>query len=183
MAKKGKQHDAVYRVVDVVGVSATSWEDAGRRAVEIIERLRTMLRRGEVALQAVDVNESLQDLQRLMRNNLIERGVSLSSLAEDGLPAARTDRVQLQQVLLNLVVNACDAMAANPPGDRNLTLTARVEQGHVQLGVLDCGVGLPEDVESLFQPCQFLLPAHKKPLIFNRGETEKQTIDLRQFPL
>jgi C4-dicarboxylate-specific signal transduction histidine kinase len=63
-----------------------------------------------------------------------------------------TDRVQLQQVLLNLIVNACDAMNSNRPEDRNLTLTTGIAQGEMRIGVLDCGVGLPDDVETLFQP-------------------------------
>ena len=63
-----------------------------------------------------------------------------------------TDRVQLQQVLLNLIVNACDAMKSNPPEDRMLTLTTSIAQDELRIGVLDCGVGLPDDVETLFQP-------------------------------
>jgi C4-dicarboxylate-specific signal transduction histidine kinase len=123
-----------------------------RRAEEIIGRLRTMMRRGEVALQPVSVNEALEELLRLIRGDLMERRVSVSGLTTGGLPPAMTDRVQLQQVLLNLIVNACDAMAANPPEARRLTLTAFIEQNELRIGVLDCGVGLPDDVETLFQP-------------------------------
>ena len=126
--------------------------DADRRAREIIERLRTMLRRGEVALQPVRVNESLEELLRLTRGDLIARGVSVSNLATGELPPAMTDRVQLQQVLLNLIVNACDAMESNPREDRILTLTTFIAQNEMRIGVLDCGVGLPDDVETLFQP-------------------------------
>ncbi len=122
------------------------------RAADIIERLRTMLRRGEVALQAVSVNESLEELLRLTRSDLIARGVSVANLAAGGLPAAMTDRVQLQQVLLNLIVNACDAMKSNQPEDRHLTLTTFVVHDEMRIGVLDRGVGLPDDVETLFQP-------------------------------
>jgi len=125
---------------------------ADRRAGEIIERQRTMLRRGEVALQPVRVNESLEELLRLTRSDLSTRGVSVSNLTASDLPPAMTDRVQLQQVLLNLIVNACDAMASNSRDDRNLTLTAAIAQNEMRIGVLDCGVGLPEDVETLFQP-------------------------------
>ncbi len=125
---------------------------ADRHAKEIIERLRTMLRRGEVALQPVSVNESLDELLRLIRSDLIARGVSVSNVTTGDLPPAMTDRVQLQQVLLNLIVNACDAMESNPPEDRNLTLTTFIAQNEMRIGVLDCGVGLPEDVETLFQP-------------------------------
>ena len=125
---------------------------ADRRAGEIIDRQRTMLRRGEVVLQPVNMNESLEELLRLTRSDLIARGVSVSNLANADLPAAMTDRVQLQQVLLNLIVNACDAMASNPPEERRLTLTTAVAQNEMRIGVLDCGTGLPDDVETLFQP-------------------------------
>ena len=125
---------------------------AESRAGEIIERLRTMLRRGEVELQPVSVNECLEELLSLTRSDLIVRGVSVSKLTTINLPPAMTDRVQLQQVLLNLIRNACDAMETNPPDDRTITLTTSIVQDKVRIGVLDCGVGLPDDVDSLFQP-------------------------------
>jgi len=125
---------------------------ADRRAGEIIWRLRTMLRRGEVALQPVSVSDSLEELLRLTGSDLIARSVSVSNLAVRDLPQAMTDRVQLQQVLLNLIVNACDAMKSNAPEDRKLTLTTFIEENEIRIGVLDCGIGLPDDVETLFQP-------------------------------
>jgi PAS domain S-box-containing protein len=127
---------------------------AASRAGDIIDRMRTLLRRGQVALQPVDVKESLEELLRLTRTDLIARGVSVTvtDLTSGDAPHAMTDRVQLQQILLNLIKNACDAMQANPPEERKLTLTTSVEQNELRIGVLDCGVGLPDDVESLFQP-------------------------------
>ena len=123
-----------------------------RRAGAIIGRLRGMLRRGEVVLQPVSANESLEELLRLTHSDRVARGVSVSNLAAADLPPVRTDRVQFQQVLLNLIMNACDAMAANPLEDRQLTLTAFIAEGELRIGVLDCGVGLPDDVETVFQP-------------------------------
>ena len=157
---------------------------ADLRAGDIIEHLRTMLRRGEAELQPVSVKEVLEELLRLTHSDLIGRGVSVSNLAIGDLPPAMTDRVQLQQVLLNLIVNACDAMETNPPQDRNLTLTTRIEQNEIRIGVLDCGVGLPDDVEKLFQPfhttkkhglgmglsiCRTLVGAHGGRLWAERG--------------
>ena len=124
----------------------------GFRAGEIMKGLRTMLRRGQVVLEPVDVEAILENLLRLMAADLIGRGVSVSKLMAARIPSARADSVQLQQILVNLIVNACDAMASNRPGDRTLTITTATAQGEVLMGVLDCGVGLPEDVESLFQP-------------------------------
>ena len=127
-------------------------DNAASRAGDIIERMRTLLRRGHVALQPVDVKESLEELLRLARTDLIARGVSVTNLALGDCPLAISDRVQLQQILLNLIKNACDAMQANAQEDRKLTLTASVEGNELRIGVLDCGVGLPDDIESLFQP-------------------------------
>ena len=123
-----------------------------RRAADIIGRVRTLLRRGQVALQPVSVNESLDELLRLTRNDFIARGVSVSNLAARDLPHAMTDRVQLQQVLLNLIMNACDAMKSIPSADRIVTLTTSVAQNEIVIGVLDCGVGLPDNVATLFEP-------------------------------
>ena len=127
-------------------------DSANRRALDIIDRLRTMLRRGAVTLQPVNVNESLEELLRLTRSDLMARRVSISKLITENLPPARTDRVQLQQVLLNLIVNACDAMKSNPPDERVLTLTTFMAQDEIRIGVLDRGVGLPGNIETIFQP-------------------------------
>jgi len=123
-----------------------------RRAGDIIERLRTLLRRGEVSSQPMDVNEVIADLLQLTRSDLMARRVSVDNLATGPLPWALADRVQLQQVLLNLIVNGCDAMAANPAEERRLTITSAVVDGELRIGVLDRGHGLPADVEALFQP-------------------------------
>jgi C4-dicarboxylate-specific signal transduction histidine kinase len=131
-------------LADIVG--------ADSRAGEIIDRMRTMLRRSPISLQPVNVNDSLDELLRLTRSDFIARGISVSNLTTPGLPTAMTDRVQLQQVLLNLMMNACDAMRSNAPHDRTLTLATFTEQDELHIGVLDCGVGLPDDIETMFQP-------------------------------
>jgi len=66
-------------------------------------------------LEPIDVNENLKEVLRLTRSDLIRRGVVVAYQLADDLPAATSDRVQLQQVLLNLITNACDAMETNPP--------------------------------------------------------------------
>jgi len=134
------------------GPTAAISQSIGR--IRPIGKLRRVWRphRHQVALQPVDVKESLDELLRLTRTDLIARGVSVADLSTADLPPAMADRVQLQQILLNLIKNACDAMQANPPEDRRLTITTAVEQNELRIGVLDCGVGLPDDTESLFQP-------------------------------
>jgi PAS domain S-box-containing protein len=125
---------------------------ADSRAGAIIDRMRAMVRRSPIALQPVNVHECLEDLLRLTRSDLISRGVSVENLTRPDTPLAKTDRVQLQQVLLNLIMNACDAMRSNPAEDRILTLTTSVGQKEICIGVLDRGVGLPADIDSLFNP-------------------------------
>ena len=100
----------------------------------------------------MNVHECVEDLLRLTRSDFISRGVSVENLTMPDTPLAKTDRVQLQQVLLNLIMNACDAMRTNPAEDRILTLTTSVDQKELCLGVLDRGVGLPAEIDSLFNP-------------------------------
>jgi two-component system sensor kinase FixL len=130
----------------------TDIEGATCRASEIIERMRTMLRRGQVKRQPVNVKESLEELLRLTRTDLVARGVSVTDLSTPDLPAALADRVQLQQILLNLIKNACDAMQGYPPEERRLTITTSIDKNELRVGVLDSGVGLPADIEVMFQP-------------------------------
>ena len=123
-----------------------------QRAGQIIHRLRHLLRRDEVSLQAVDVPDTLADLLRLARSDLLARRVSVETRVAGEPPRAMTDQVQLQQVLLNLVFNACDAMAGMPAVQRVLEVSIAVVEGDLRVSVLDRGSGLPEDLEVVFQP-------------------------------
>ena len=125
---------------------------ADRRAGEIIERLRALLKRGQTSLQPVLLNQVIEEVLQLTRADLIGRGVSVSlDLAADS-PLVAADRVQLQQLILNLIFNAADAMAANPPGQRRLHIQTTRHAGRVRASVRDEGGGLPDDVQRLFQP-------------------------------
>jgi PAS domain S-box-containing protein len=126
--------------------------NADRRAGEVIERLRALLKRGQVSLQAVPLNRIIDEVLHLIRVDLIRRGVSvIPELAAD-LPPVEGDRVQLQQVVLNLILNAADAMANNAPDERRLHLQTALHDGRVRASVRDEGQGLPEDPERLFKP-------------------------------
>jgi PAS domain S-box-containing protein len=132
---------------------------ADRRAAEIIQRLRSLLKRGETSLQALPLNDLIEEVLRLLRAELIGRDVTaVCDLAPD-LPPIKGDRVQLQQLVLNLILNAADAMAANAPGTRRLQLTTARSQHAVRVSVRDEGIGLPDNVERLFQPF-FTTKAH-----------------------
>lgn len=123
-----------------------------RRAGDVIRRLHALLRRGETTLQPVAVNETIEEVLQLIRSDLAGRGIAIDCRFEPDLPAVMADRVQLQQVLLNLIVNARDAMESIPAGSRSLTLITAREGNEVHVTVRDFGVGLPENVDDLFKP-------------------------------
>jgi two-component system sensor kinase FixL len=87
-----------------------------------------------------------------MRGALRERQVTLTQEASPALPGVLGDRVQLQQVLLNMILNACEAMQDTPPGSRQLRVRAESAGQEVRVSVTDSGRGLPPDVEPLFEP-------------------------------
>jgi signal transduction histidine kinase len=128
--------------------------EADRRAVEIIEGMRSMLRRGEVKSQLLDLNELAQEVLTLAASDLRRRGVTVVTRLDPRLPGVSGDRVQLQQVLLNLVLNGCDAMSAVPGDERRLTVaTGPGGDGMVQLTVEDCGTGIPSsELDRIFEP-------------------------------
>lgn len=124
-----------------------------RRAGDVIRRLRALLRRGETSPRLLDVNENVHEVLRLMKSDLVGRMVSVDLRLAPAVPQVHMDRVQLQQVLLNLILNACDAMAGNEPKHRVVTIETRAEN-EVCISVRDRGTGLPEDPARLFEPFQ-----------------------------
>jgi PAS domain S-box-containing protein len=128
--------------------------DDDRRAGEVIGRLRALLRRGETPRQLLAVNELTTDVLRLAHSELIAHAVTVTTELAPGLPRVRGDRVALQQVLLNLIVNACDAMRPEPPEARRLTAITRLEGADtVRVAIVDHGVGLPAaGAERVFEP-------------------------------
>lgn len=124
---------------------------ADRRAAEIIQRLRALLKRGETSMQPLVLNELLEEVLHLTRSDLIGRGVLVDCDLAPDLPAVTGTRVQIQQVALNLILNAADAMADNAPGTRRLHLTTVRCDDAVRITVRDEGIGLPADKERLFQ--------------------------------
>ncbi len=124
-----------------------------KRAGEIIWGLRKMLRKEEAAHEPMRANELVQEVLRLMRSDLMNRGVTVETELAPGTPSMQGDRVQLQQVLLNLILNACDAMAGNPKGERVLTLRTEASAGEVRVIVADRGSGLSaEAMKRIFKP-------------------------------
>jgi two-component system sensor kinase FixL len=125
-----------------------------RRAGDVINRLRALLKKDEASIERLKVNVLAREVIEIAHGDLIAREISISTNLAVELPPITGDRVQLQQVLLNLVLNASDAMEATPPGLRRLTLTtARAGHDAIRISVSDTGVGIPPDnIESIFDP-------------------------------
>jgi PAS domain S-box-containing protein len=125
----------------------------GTRAGDVITRIRTLLRKGEPIRTPLDINELIQETVALTQPELARRKVSLQTELASELPRVKADRVQLQQVLLNLVVNALDSLSAVEERPRVLRiLTGQHGSEEVRVGVQDNGVGIGrEQSERLFQ--------------------------------
>ena len=141
--------------VDVVELRA-ALDDIIRnnqRAGTVIDRLRALLRKEATTLQPVDMNEVVREVVDLARGEVVSRRVTVTSTLTPEIPLVLGDRVQLQQVVLNLVLNACDAMSDTHAAKRHLALATSMADSFVQLVVSDHGVGIPNDqFEQVFEP-------------------------------
>jgi two-component system, LuxR family, sensor kinase FixL len=123
-----------------------------QRAGEVIRRLRTLFIKGAVEMKQVAINTCIREVLSLEYNHLVARRVTVNIDLTDELPLVMGDGVQLQQVLLNLIVNACEAMSLNEPRDRRLHVTStHTDEGGVEISICDCGRGV-EDVDAVFEP-------------------------------
>jgi PAS domain S-box-containing protein len=124
------------------------------RASELVTRLRALFSNKESTTEPVNLNEAAQEVIALSLTELQRNRVILRPEFADDLPVVTGDRVQLQQVILNLLKNASDAMRAVNDRPRQLQIrTERGQEGQVQLSVRDAGVGLdPQVMDRLFQP-------------------------------
>ncbi|WP_239482787.1 PAS domain-containing sensor histidine kinase [Paraburkholderia sp. C35] len=129
-------------------------DDSGR-ASEVIRRMRAFVKKEEQQqLTTVDVGGLLRDVTLLVHADAVARGINVSHVIDDGLPSVRGDKVQLQQVLLNLLLNAFDAVGERAAADRSVALFAQPgRDGMVRITVRDRGHGLtPDKLECIFKP-------------------------------
>lgn len=127
-----------------------------QRAGEIIRRLRRLFDKQETPRQAVAVNELVAEALRILRNDLLNQGVALATVLEAAGAMVLADSVQLQQVLINLVMNACDATpdgGAKAVAVRSARMPAPGAGGRVRISVADRGSGIaPGALEQVFEP-------------------------------
>jgi signal transduction histidine kinase len=146
LEQKGSDFGELQEILADIAADAT-------RGGEIIQHLRTLFSKAALRSQPLVLNEVVLEALKLVHNDLVARRVvAVSSLAPE-LPRVRGDRVQLQQVLLNLIHNACDAMVENAPGERKLVVSTATDENATRISVTDHGTGIREDrLSSLFQP-------------------------------
>jgi len=123
-----------------------------QRGSGAIRRLRSLLKPGETRSLPLDLNELVEEVLLFTRNERILLGVTTRRELAANPPPVLGDRIQLQQVIINIILNGLDAMAANPPADRQLTVATSFSAGAVRISVSDNGCGLPPDAEQIFQP-------------------------------
>ena len=123
------------------------------RAGAVVQRVRNLVKKAPLPDDRVDINAVIQEVIELTRSEAMKNGVLMRTELADGLPLVRGDRVELQQVILNLVLNAVEAMSALTEGPRELQIvTSRTESNHVLIAVRDNGPGLvPAAEEKLFK--------------------------------
>jgi len=123
------------------------------RAVEIISRIRDQIKKTPPRMGRVDLNDAVEEVITLVRGEISKSDISLQVQLANGLPPARGDRVQLQQVMLNLILNAIEAMAGVGTGMRNLMITTEAHSaGAILVTIADTGPGIaPGDRERIFE--------------------------------
>ena len=126
----------------------------GRRASDVVRGIRGMVKKEQVERRSVDLNEVVMDALRMASPDAVLRSCQLETSLDANLPAIDGDPVQLQQVLLNLVINAFDAMRDTPPFSRKVLIATQSNgDGTVRTSVRDHGVGISEDMrDRLFDP-------------------------------
>jgi PAS domain S-box-containing protein len=125
-----------------------------RRASEVIRKIRALLKREPIRFAPLDLNDLIQDVLSLVRGDSLLQQLSITSDFSPALPPVSGDRVQLQQVVLNLVLNGAAAMKNAPVAQRKLTVTTEAQEDRtVKVSVTDLGTGIEEhNIERLFDP-------------------------------
>ena len=128
--------------------------DASQRADEIVRRNRDLLKYHTAQKAPLDINSIIREVVALTSARLQSTGCTLHLTLDTSVPVIKADRVELQQVLLNLIGNGVDAMEDTEPGARRIGITCSVaEGGHVQVSVRDTGIGLSGvDMRRIFTP-------------------------------
>jgi signal transduction histidine kinase len=122
------------------------------RAAEVVDRTRALGRKEAERKDSVEINKAIAEVIGLTRNELLKNSVEVQTQLAEGLPVIQGSRVQLQQVMLNLIVNAIEAMSQTGDDRRDLLISTRSQADCILIAVRDSGPGLPEGaIERAFE--------------------------------
>jgi len=125
---------------------------AGKHAGDVMDRIRALMKKTPPRKEDLDINEVVLEVITLTRAEALKNAVSVQTQLAEGLPVIRADRVQLQQVILNLIINAVEAMRDAGEEDRELLISTRNEPDGVCVEMRDSGPGFaPAALERLFE--------------------------------
>lgn len=138
--------------LDVAELRATIEDiiNADRRASDVIRRLRALVHHDEPELRAVNLNDVVEEALNHLDEELRASNVSVAKSLDPSLPQVDGDHTLVVQVLMNLVKNACDAVAGNVADKRHIEVKTRCDDEAVQILVSDNGPGLPDDASQVF---------------------------------
>jgi C4-dicarboxylate-specific signal transduction histidine kinase len=123
-----------------------------KRASDVVARVRNLAKKAPLQRTWVDINETVEETISLATRELSQNNVSLETQLAENLPQILADRIQLQQVILNLIINACEALTAADDEFRKLSISTAREMDGVALTVRDIGVGIdPQQIETVFE--------------------------------
>jgi signal transduction histidine kinase len=123
------------------------------RAKEIVDRIRDQVKKAPPRKDYIDLNATINEVTVLARNAILQNGVSVQTRFAEGVFLIHADRVQLQQVVMNLVLNAVEAMAGSKAGARELSISTEREHKVVLVAVRDSGPGIDAKyLERVFDP-------------------------------
>lgn len=126
-----------------------------QRAGGVIDRLKALMKRKDIEVRTLQAKDLLEEVMALIRADASARAVLLESAIDPDLPEVLGDRVHLQQVLINLIINAMDAMVDMKRGERRVMISARCsdQKGFLEISVRDTGPGIPQEMmEKIFDP-------------------------------
>jgi PAS domain S-box-containing protein len=139
--------------LDEARAAASRMLESGKRATEIIKRIRRPFEKGPALREPVDLNEVIREMTALLYGEATQHNIIVRVVLEENLPKVIGDYLQLQQVLMNLMLNAIDAMKG-VDGTRELVVSSQLdEKDHLTVSVSDTGVGLrPNEAAEIFEP-------------------------------
>jgi PAS domain S-box-containing protein len=137
--------------VDVVREALADVISDGHRAADVIQRIRQLATKGEPKRSTLSMNDVIHDVVSLVRTEVHKHRASLSTTLASGLPPILGDRVQLQQVIINLLINGAEAMATVSDRPRELMIRTQARDDRILVAVQDAGVGFePSQADRLF---------------------------------